>query len=87
MINTRHMTAGQYLTFWSDIGRLLPDSAAEGLTGDVDFLERIRAIRIYKSDDWDVVPGLIARADAILARREIEKLVGDASFELATPAV
>ena len=81
------MTAGQYLTFWSDIGRLLPDSAAEGLTLDVEFLERIRAIRIYKSDDGWLVPELISWADAILAQREIEKLVGDAGFEPATPTV
>ena len=81
------MTAGQYLTFWTDIGRLLPDSAAEGLTWDIEFLEKIRAIRIYKSDDGEIVPELIARADAILTRREIEKLVGDAGFEPATPTV
>lgn len=74
MINTQHMTPGEYLSFWSDIGRLLPNLAAEGLTWDVEFLEKIRNIKIYKSDDWDVVPDIIARADTILARRAMDAI-------------
>ena len=51
MIDTQHMTSGEYLTFWSGIGYLLPAAAAKGPTWVVEFLEKIRAIRIYKSDD------------------------------------
>lgn len=72
MVDTSHMTPGKYDTFWCDVGASQPDLAAEGLTCELEFLEKMRGMRIYKSDSWDLVPELVEMADAILTKRAMD---------------